>query len=152
MLPLRFALIFRFTLILLILAPITGAAQQPPTGNPSPEGLGRINFPNSCTPAAQPAFLRGIAQLHSFQYAAAEKAFAEVPLADPHCAMAYWGLAMSSYRQLWDGADEKALIKGRAYLEKIRKDWPSSKREREYIDAIRIIFGDNRHLGNERIA
>jgi hypothetical protein len=152
MLPLRFALIFKFTLILLILAPITGAAQQPPTGNPSPEGLGRINFPNSCTPAAQPAFLRGIAQLHSFQYAAAEKAFAEVPQADPHCAMAYWGLAMSSYRQLWDGADEKALIKGRAYLEKIRKDWPSSKREREYIDAIRIIFGDNRHLGNERIA
>jgi tetratricopeptide (TPR) repeat protein len=153
MLPLGFTLIFRFALLsVLILASIIPcAAQQPPAAGPSPEGLGRINFPNSCTLASQPAILKGIAQLHSFQYAAAEKAFAEVPQADPHCAMAYWGLAMSSYRPLWDGADEKALIKGRGYLEKIKKDWPASKREREYIDAIGVIFSDNRRLGDERI-
>ncbi|MGZ7093900.1 MAG: hypothetical protein ACXVJ2_12820, partial [Candidatus Angelobacter sp.] len=117
----------------------------------SSEGLGKISFPNSCSPAAQPALLKGIAQLHSFQYAAAQSAFAEVSQADPRCAMAYWGFAMSSYRPLWDGADEKALDKGRHFLAKIQKDWPISKREREYIDAIAIIFNDNRRLGDDRI-
>ena len=116
-----------------------------------PARAGRINFPNSCTPAAQPALLKGIAQLHSFQYAAAEKAFAEVPQADPHCAMAYWGLAMSNYRPLWDGADEEMLNKGRESLEKIKKDWPVSKREREYIDAIAIIFASRPRLKEQSI-
>ncbi|MGZ4875394.1 MAG: hypothetical protein ACXV5R_09515, partial [Candidatus Angelobacter sp.] len=117
----------------------------------SSEGLGKVSFPNSCSSAAQPTLLKGIAQLHSFQYAAAQSAFAEVSQADPRCAMAYWGFAMSSYRPLWDGADEKALDKGRHFLAQIQKDWPISKREREYIDAIAIIFNDNRRLGDDRI-
>ncbi|MGC2743940.1 MAG: hypothetical protein WA672_12180 [Candidatus Angelobacter sp.] len=117
----------------------------------SSEALGKIIFPNSCTPGAQPPLLNGIAQLHSFQYAAAENAFTEVIHADPKCAMAYWGLAMSSYRPLWDGADEKALKKGRHFLEQIQKDWPVSQREHEYIDAVAIIFSDNRNLGDARI-
>ena len=104
-------------------------------------------FPNSCSPAAQPALLKGIAQLHSFQYAAAESAFTEASHSDPKCAMAFWGLAMSSYRPLWDGANEKALKKGRHFLDQIQKDWPISRREREYIDAMAIIFSDNRRLG-----
>jgi tetratricopeptide (TPR) repeat protein len=95
--------------------------------------------------------VKGIAQLHSFQYAAAESAFNEVTRADSRCAMAYWGLAMSSYRPLWDGADQKALKKGRHFLEQIQKGWPISRREREYIDAIAIIFADNRSVGDRRI-
>lgn len=146
MLPLRCLLIL---VVLLSLAPCH--AQQAPAAPSSPGGLGKISFPNSCSPAAQPALLKGIAQLHSFQYAAAESAFAEVSQADPRCAMAYWGFAMSSYRPLWDGADEEALNKGRHSLAKIQKDWPISKREREYIDAIAIIFNDNRRLGDDRI-
>jgi hypothetical protein len=136
----------RFSLILLIFA---SAAPCPAS---SPDGLGKIIFSNSCLATAQPALLKGIAQLHSFQYGAAEKAFAESKEADRQCAMAYWGLAMSSYRPLWDGANEKAIAKGRSYLEKIQTDWPATPREREYISAIKIIFGDNRRLGDDRIA
>lgn len=66
--------------------------------------------------------------------------------------MAYWGLAMSSYRPLWDGADQKALNKGRHFLDQIQKDWPVSQREHEYIDALAIIFSDNHSSGDERIA
>ena len=95
--------------------------------------------------------LQGIAQLHSFQYAAATSAFTEVTHIDPKCAVAYWGLAMSSYRPLWDGADQKALTKGRHFLDQIQKDWPVSQREQEYINAIAIIFSDNRRLGDDRI-
>jgi hypothetical protein len=149
MLPLRFTL--RWALIFLVLASIASCPAQSQAGGQSPQGLGRINFANSCTPQAQPALLKGIAQLHSFQYAAAENAFAEVSQADPHCAMAYWGLAMSNYHQLWDGANEEMLNKGRQALEKIGKDWPVSKREHEYIDAIAIIFASNRRLKEQSI-
>src|SRR5712671_1347709 len=143
----------RFLLILSILAGVSPCdAQIAATASAPSGGLGKISFPNSCASAVQPGLLKGIAQLHSFQYAAAESAFAEASQADPKCAMAYWGFAMSSYRPLWDGADEKALNKGRHFLAKIQKDWPISKREHEYIDAIAVIFNDNRRLGDDRIA
>jgi tetratricopeptide (TPR) repeat protein len=143
MLSLRFSLIF---VVLASLSP--GRAEVAGSSG----GLGKVVFPNSCSASAQPAMLQGIAQLHSFQYAAAQSAFTEATHTDPKCAMAYWGLAMSSYRPLWDGADQKALNKGRHFLEQIQKDWPVSQREQEYINAIAIIFSDNRRLGDDRIA
>ncbi len=129
-----------------------GRAQQVAAVPVSTGGLGKVVFPNSCSAAAQPAMLQGIAQLHSFQYAAAESAFTDATHADSKCAMAYWGLAMSSYRPLWDGADQKALSKGRHFLDQVQKDWPASQREHEYISAIAIIFSGDRRLGDERIA
>ncbi|HEY2499088.1 MAG TPA: hypothetical protein VGK24_18645 [Candidatus Angelobacter sp.] len=153
MLLLRFTMIFRFILILLILVllpPIS--AQQTQTGELPQPGLGKIVFPNSCAPPVQAAFLNGIAQLHSFQYAAAEKAFSDVIAVDPHCAIAYWGLAMTTYHPLWEGATPKALLKGRSFLEKIKKDWPVTQREHEYIVALEIIFSADRRPGDERIA
>jgi hypothetical protein len=148
MLPLRYIPNIRYALIILILVSIPTCLAQQSSG----EGLGKINFPNSCAPAAQASLVQGLGQLHSFQYAAAEKAFAEAPVADPQCVMAYWGLAMTTYHQLWEGANEKALGKGRGYLAKISKDWPLTAREREYISALEIIFKEGRALGNGRIA
>src|SRR5438445_467729 len=145
-------LLVRFLLILMILTPFSaGRAQQVAASQAPSQGLGKVVFPNSCSPAAQPALLKGIAQLHSFQYAAAESAFTEASHSDAKCAMAFWGLAMSSYRPLWDGADEKALKKGRHFLEHIQKDWLVSPGEREYINAIASIVSDKRQLRDERI-
>jgi hypothetical protein len=45
-----------------------------PGGNPV-ERLGKVEFPNSCGPAVQEKFLRGVAMLHSFWYSEAEKTF-----------------------------------------------------------------------------
>ena len=103
-------LLLRFGLIFLILGSANSFPQQSSTEPTVPEGLGKITFPNSCAAGAQPAFLKGVAQLHSFQYAAAERAFTEAAQADPQCAMAYWGLAMSVYHPLWEGAGQKALM------------------------------------------
>ncbi len=146
-------LLIRFLLSLMVLVPFSPChARQEPANPGSAEGLGKVIFPNSCSAVAQPAILKGIAQLHSFQYAAAESAFTEASHSDPKCAMAFWGLAMSSYRPLWDGANEKAIKKGRHFLDQIHKDWPISRREHEYIDAIAIIFSNNRRAGDERLA
>src|SRR5680860_1089228 len=59
--------------------------------------FGEISFPLSCNNETQQAFNLAIALLHSFEYKEAEKAFAKVIDADPECAMAYWGVAMSMY-------------------------------------------------------
>jgi tetratricopeptide (TPR) repeat protein len=137
----------------MVLASISlGQAEQAAVNPGSAVGLGKVVFPNSCSASAQSPMLQGIAQLHSFQYAAAESAFSDATHADHRCAMAYWGLAMSSYRPLWDGADQKAINKGRHFLDQIQKDWPVSQREQEYMNAIAIIFSDNRRSGDERIA
>ncbi len=63
--------------------------------------LGQVNFPVSCNAAAQQEFTRAVAMQHSFWYQRAEKAFAAVAQKETSCAMAYWGIAMSRFCQLW---------------------------------------------------
>src|SRR5438270_13608526 len=96
----------------------------------SKEQLGKISFPLSCSSEVQPACERGVALLHSFQYATAEAAFAEVAKNDPQCAMAYWGQAMSLYHQLWGWPKTAEMSKGHDLMEKADKLAPKDERER----------------------
>src|SRR6266853_3585946 len=57
--------------------------------------FGKVNFPTSCSAAVQPQFERAVAMLHSFFFPEHIKAFQAVIAAEPGCAMAYWGLAIS---------------------------------------------------------
>src|SRR5690242_14086247 len=79
--------------------------------NPN-EKLGRVSFPTSCAPSVQKSFERGVALLHSFWYDEAQAQFKEVTQNDPHCAMAYWGEAMSLYHQLWSRPNADDLSQG----------------------------------------
>ncbi len=135
----------KFFLICFSAISTVALAYQEPTATPA-QGLGKVSFPISCKPEVRPMFERGVALLHSFQYAAAQKAFTEVSQSDPQCAMAYWGLAMATYHPLWEGAGAKALARDRDYLDKAKK-LGADKREREYIDALDIIF-TNRSSGD----
>jgi tetratricopeptide (TPR) repeat protein len=64
-----------------------------------PEGdatkLGRVEFPTSCAPQVTATFERAVAALHSFWFETADAEFGRVLEADPGCAMAYWGRAMT---------------------------------------------------------
>jgi hypothetical protein len=64
------------------------------------QSLGDVVFPASCAGEVQDDFNRAVAMLHSFWYQASEKAFTTVAQKDSHCAMAYWGMAMSRFHQL----------------------------------------------------
>src|SRR5215468_5142580 len=55
--------------------------------------LGKVEFPNSCSPAVQQKLIRGIAMLHSFYFSATQQAFEEVATEDNSCAIAAWGYA-----------------------------------------------------------
>src|SRR6516165_7435605 len=59
------------------------------------QGLGCVRFQTSCTPQAQEKFDRGLAMVHSFVYPDSVAAFTEAAAADPECAIAYWGIAIS---------------------------------------------------------
>src|ERR1700753_849118 len=72
-------------------------------GDAAIEKFGTIHMPVSCAAAEQAPFERGIALLHSFWYEEATKQFQAIVDADPGCAMAHWGLAMTEWRPFWDG-------------------------------------------------
>ncbi len=71
-----------------------------------PERLGTVSFSVSCAAAVQAPFNRGVALLHDFWYDEAQRQFEEIIKADPGCAMAHWGVAMSDFHQIWNRPDE----------------------------------------------
>ncbi len=115
----------------------------------SSEELGQVNFPVTCTAAAQKQFNRAVAWLHSFEYEAAEKAFTEVTVTDPQCGMAYWGIAMSNYHPLWVPPTAAELKKGLSAIEKAKIVGARTQRERDYIAAIDVFFHDSDKLDHK---
>src|SRR5947209_16995103 len=59
------------------------------------ERLGEVNFPISCSAAAQQQFNRAVAMQHSFFLPETVKAFTAIAAKEESCAMAYWGIAIS---------------------------------------------------------
>ncbi|MCU0924263.1 MAG: hypothetical protein MUF16_28880, partial [Burkholderiaceae bacterium] len=77
-----------FGLVLVALVVGSNAFAQGKPHEGLPEKLGSVDFPISCSAAAQQPFTRGIALYHSYYWPEARKAFAAAAQADPTCAMA----------------------------------------------------------------
>jgi tetratricopeptide (TPR) repeat protein len=110
--------------------------------HPAPERLGAVSFPTSCSPAVKPAFDRAMALLHSFAYALADAAFADVAARDPACAMAHWGMAMTHYHQLWDPPTGEELRQGAAQVHLAETTGRVTPRERQFIKALARYYLD----------
>lgn len=113
-----------------------------PRGTP-PKQLGEVNFPVSCSAAAQKEFNRAIALSHSFWFEPAKKSFAKVLEHDPECGMAYWGIAIMSMGNpfAWP-PNPNALKAGVAAMAEAQRMGAKSERERDYIAALTTIFKD----------
>jgi hypothetical protein len=106
-----------------------------------PEKLGDVSFPASCDPAEQQPFNRAIALLHSFAYVAAEKAFQEIAQKDPHCAMAYWGLAMAHFHPVWSPPlPPESFEQAQRDMLRAAKLGARSDRESGFIRAGAVLF------------
>jgi len=116
---------------------------EPAHSHPAPEKLGTVHFGSSCAPAVQSGFDRAMALLHSFAYDSAAKAFTDSAAQDPACAIAHWGLAMSSFHQLWSPPGPAELQLGRAQLQEAHRIGARTARERELIDAAAVYFSDS---------
>jgi len=105
-----------------------------------------VNFPVSCSAAAQQAFNEALAALHSFWYAQAAKEFLAIAEREPDCAMAHWGYAMSRWTQLWAPPRRDALDSGLAALRRAGASAKKSQREADFVAAAMAFFGDNDKL------
>src|ERR1043165_1657078 len=90
------ALMNPWLIVILLLATPNAAQEHEHRATPS-EKLGTVRFTNSCSAAAQPAFIRGVALLHSFDFARAVDSFNAALASDQSCAMAHWGIAISRW-------------------------------------------------------
>ena len=61
--------------------------------------LGTVHFETSCNETAQRRFDRAMRYQHSFWYTASKELYEETLKADPACAIAHWGIALSLSEQ-----------------------------------------------------
>src|SRR5687767_1144937 len=101
--------------------------------------LGKVEFPTSGSSQAQEHFLRGLAALHSFWYEEAIEAFRESTKLEPDFMMGYWGEAMAHNHPLWTEQDTPA---GRQVIAKIKDTAKLTARERAYLSAVKLIYGE----------
>lgn len=137
----RFGIILGLAGLALSVQPAVRAA-EPSTAKPVEE----VNFPISCNAGSQKAFNHAVWTLHSFWYPEAQKAFADIAAAEPGCAMAYWGQAMSRWYPLWYPPNPEALKIGAESVEKAMAAGPKTEREKDYIQAIGAFYKDSDKL------
>jgi tetratricopeptide (TPR) repeat protein len=107
--------------------------------------LGTIAFPNSGPRAAQAPFIRGVLLLHSFEYDDAAEAFREAQRVAPGFALAYWGEAMTQTHPVWNEQEvdtARAILARLAATPAARSARAGSPRERGYLEAVEILYGD----------
>jgi tetratricopeptide (TPR) repeat protein len=123
-----------------VLAHQDDAASQRKSGG---EKLGRVLFKTSCTPQAQKEFERALALLHSFYFPETVKAFSAIPQTDPNCAIAYWGIAVSTRPNPlvgpWDAA---TLRRGLEAVKQGQAIGAKTARERDWLAAIEEFYKD----------
>lgn len=135
-------------------APDTGARAATAVVDDQGRALGSVDFPTSCTEAAQPHLERGLALLHHMTYLKAEASFDRAATEDPDCALAYWGVAMTYAHPLWpDTTPEERLVKGQQLLDRAREAAHRSEREDSYIAALQGYYdGDAIRKKSDRLA
>jgi len=127
-----------------LFVPIAVTQHEHPPGDPGK--LGKVNFQVSCDPSVQPLFTSAVAMLHSFWYEKANDTFAAVAQKDPTCGMAYWGIAMTYYHQIWQAPAAADLNAGSAAVERAKSAGAKTQRERDYIAAIETFYKDSNRL------
>jgi len=136
------------TLASLVLAPLPARAQhEAPAAHQHAAGagheqLGTVDFATSCSAAAKPVFNRAVALLHSFEFGDAIKGFTATLAADPSCAMAEWGIALSRWGNPFNLAQRAPgpLQEGLAAALRGKALKPATPREQAYLDAVAALF------------
>ncbi len=105
--------------------------------------VGDVSFPISCeAEGAQAAFDRGVALLHHMTYEVAEREFAKLTKADPSCAMAHWGIAMTLVHPVWPGLPTREVIaRGASEIARARS-LRKTEREAAYVEALASFYDD----------
>ena len=113
----------------------------------SAENYGQVHFPISCSAQAQQQFEKALAMLHSFHFPATGRAFTAIATAEPDCAMAWWGIAISQrLNPLVQPFPPDALRRGWEAIQKARAAPQHTAREHDWIEAMAVFFQDYDHV------
>jgi hypothetical protein len=115
----------------------------------TPKVVEEVDFAISCGQTSQTAFKHAVWTLHSFWYPEALKEFTAIAAAEPGCAMAYWGIAMSHWYPLWYPPGPAALKAGSEAVAKAMVATTKTPREADYIAAIAAFYRDNDKLDHQ---
>jgi hypothetical protein len=122
---------------------VSAQVRAHPTAPQAGASLGTVHFPVSCNPAARAGFDRAMALLHHMTYPKARLAFEAILVADPGCAMAHWGVAMTLFQPLWPTRPgSEALQRGWAEVQAAKEVKTTTPRERAFIAAAEAFFLD----------
>ena len=120
-----------------LLASVSCRAQQ----EHAAEHFGSAHLATSCSADTQPQFDRAVAMLHSFFFPETVKAFTAIAAAEPACAMAYWGIAMSQRpNPLVPPFSTELLQAGWQAIQKARAANAPTERERDWIEAVAFFY------------
>src|SRR5206468_6979524 len=113
-----------------------------PTVSAAPaEKLGAVSFANTCSEAVQPRLQRSVALLHSFWWSEGDKAFREVLVEDPSCAIAGWGIAALAIGNPYaTGPSPESAKRAQEAIAQARATSAKSERERGYIEAVAAYY------------
>ena len=92
--------------------------------------LGTVHFATSCNETAQRRFDRAMRYQHSFWYTESKEVYQEALKADPECAIAYWGVALSLLNNPHGLIPAPNLPPGLAAIEKAKATGAKTGRER----------------------
>ena len=130
-------------LLLLLCSPAVFSHQSAQQG--SQQEFGEVAFVNSGSAAAQADFLRGLAQLHNFEYDDAAEHFRKAQQIAPDFALAYWGEAMTQNHPVWHEEDVPAareILKRLGPTPEARVAKAATEREKLYLRSVEALFGD----------
>ena len=134
------------TVLALVVAPVVSIAHEGEEVAPIQEvigDVGDVSFRISCkSDDLQAVFNRGVALLHHMTYEVAEREFSKVAKADPDCALAHWGIAMTLIHPVWPGQPaEDVLARGASELARAEA-LSKNEREASYIEALAAFYDD----------
>jgi tetratricopeptide (TPR) repeat protein len=115
---------------------------QPAFAQAEDQKLGSVHFATSCNAEAQKLFDRAMLYQHSFWYRASHKVFDDALKADPECGIAEWGIALSLLLNPHTLPPAKNLSEGAAAIAKGKEIGAKTQRERDYIDALAVMYAD----------
>ena len=128
------------SLLILIIVGVSSPAQQKQSPIEHIHGVGHVHMDVSCSPSLSADFDFALALLHNFWYARALEAFNKVIQADPQCAMAYWGAAMTYNHPFWDAPTQEDESAAWALVQKGMQATQKTLREKMYLDAVAALY------------
>ncbi|HEU0032638.1 MAG TPA: hypothetical protein VFQ53_18525 [Kofleriaceae bacterium] len=126
----------------IVLLLVTACTSRVPR-TPRDAHLGSVHFATSCDPAVRDRFDHAVALLHHMTYTQARAEFRAVAAADPGCAMAHWGIAMTLFTPLWPTRPSPGeLAQGWEAASRAQSLAPRTRREQLYVAATLAFFQD----------